>query len=72
MSKKIFTKLLTSICLMGPISTTIQITPQVVQAASNKVQVKGSKRSAFIIQKVKRPNIMLIQVKDMLILLKRN
>ena len=44
MSKKIFTKLLTSICLMGPISTTIQITPQVVQAASNKVQVKGSKK----------------------------
>ena len=70
MSKKIFTKLLTSICLMGPISTTIQITPQVVQAASNKS--KEVKRSAFIIQKVKRPNIMLIQVKDMLILLKRN
>ena len=57
MSKKIFTKLLTSICLMGPISTTIQITPQVVQAASNKVQVKGSKKIRLYNSKGKKTKV---------------
>lgn len=54
MSKKIFTKLLASICLMGPVAVTMQMTPQVVQAASGKVQVKGTKKIRLFNSKGKK------------------
>ena len=45
MRKKMMVTLLTSVCLMGPVSMLTQTHPQVVQAASKgKLRVKGNKK----------------------------
>ncbi len=51
MRKKMMVTLLTSVCLMGPVSMLTQTHPQVVQAASKgKLRVKGNKKKYVFIQ----------------------
>lgn len=55
MSNKFFTKLLIGVCLAGPIAPAMmQMTTQVVQAASKKVQVKGTKKVRLYTSKGKK------------------
>lgn len=63
--------LLTSVCLMGPVSMLTQTHPQVVQAASKgKLRIKEIKKYVFIQIAVKNLSITLIQAEHIPILLR--